>query len=72
MLTALMVAAFTLPAATWEVACDSLELDLREQVLGEIKSPKVEVSLSLVKADLKADIAVPGARLAGGTYLVVK
>jgi Siphovirus Gp157 len=62
----------TLPAETWELVCDSLDLDLREQVLGEVKSAKVEVSTSLVKADLKADIAVPGAKLAGGTYLVRK
>jgi hypothetical protein len=52
--------------------CDSLDLDLGEQVLAEVKSAKVEVSTSLVKIDLKADIAVPGARLAGGTYLVRK
>ena len=62
----------TLPAETWESVCDSLDLDLREQVLGEVKSAKVEVSTSLVKTDLKADIAVPGAKLAGGTYLVRK
>jgi hypothetical protein len=59
----------TLPAETWELVCDSLDLDLREQVLGEVKSPKVDVSLSLVKSDLKADVAVPGAQLAGGTYV---
>jgi hypothetical protein len=29
-------------------------------------------STSLVKADLKPEIAVPGAKLAGGTYLVRK
>jgi hypothetical protein len=62
----------TLPAETWESVCDSLDLDLREQVLGEVKSPKIEVSTSLVKTDLKADVAVPGAKLAGGTYLVRK
>jgi hypothetical protein len=62
----------TLPAETWELVCDSLDLDLRDQVLSEVKSPKVEVSTSLVKADLKADVAVPGAQLAGGTYLVRK
>jgi hypothetical protein len=62
----------TLPAETWELVCDSLDLDLREQVLGEVRSAKVEVSTSLVKTDLKADIAVPGAKLAGGTYLVRK
>jgi Siphovirus Gp157 len=62
----------TLPAETWELVCDSLDLDLREEVLGEAKSAKVEVSTSLVKTDLKADIAVPGAKLAGGTYLVRK
>ncbi|MCU1233570.1 MAG: hypothetical protein JWP63_1537, partial [Candidatus Solibacter sp.] len=60
----------TLPAKTWELICDSLDLDLRERVLGEVKSAKVEVSTSLLKADLKADIAVPGAKLTGGTYLV--
>jgi hypothetical protein len=57
---------------TWELVCDSADLDLREQVLGEVKSAKVEVSTSLVKADLKAEIPVPGAKLAGGTYLVRK
>jgi len=62
----------TLPAETWELVCDSLDLDLRDQVLGEVKTPKADVSLSLVKADLKADVAVPGAQLAGGTYLVRK
>ena len=60
----------TLPAETWELMCDSLDLDLREQVLGEVKSAKVEVSTSLVKAALKADVAVTGAKLVGGTYLV--
>jgi hypothetical protein len=30
------------------------------------------VHTSLVKADLKADIAAPGTKLAGGTYLVRK
>ncbi len=52
--------------------CDSLALELRDQVLSEVKSPKIEVSTSLVKIDLKADIVVPGAKLAGGTYLVRK
>jgi hypothetical protein len=46
--------------------------DLRERLLDEIKLAKVEVSASLVKADLKADIDVPGAKLVGGTYLVRK
>jgi len=62
----------TLPAETWELVCDSLDLDLREHVLGEVKSPKVEVSTSLVKADLKSGVSVPGAELAGGFYLVRK
>jgi Siphovirus Gp157 len=62
----------TLPAETWELVCDSLDLDLRERVLSEVKAARAEVSTSLVKADLKADIAVPGAKLAGGTYLVRK
>jgi len=60
----------TLPAETWELLCDSIDLDLRAQVLGEVTSPRVEVSTSLVKADLKAGIEVPGAELAGGYYLV--
>lgn len=62
----------TLPAETWELVCDSLDLDLREQVLAEVKSAKVDVSTSMVKIDLKAEIAVPGARLAGGSYLLRK
>jgi hypothetical protein len=61
----------TLPAETWELMCDSLDLDLREQVLSEVKSPKVEVSTSLAKADLKAGAEIPGCELAGGTYVVV-
>jgi len=62
----------TLPAETWELVCDSLDLDFREQVLAEVKSPKVDGCTSLVNVDLKADIAVPGAKLAGGTYLLRK
>lgn len=61
----------TLPADSWELVCDSLDLDLRDQVLAAVTSPKTEVSTSLVKADLKAEIDVPGARLAGGTYVEV-
>jgi hypothetical protein len=60
----------TLPAETWELVCDSLDFQLREQVLSEVRSPKVEVATSLVKADLKAGVEVTGAVLAGGTYLV--
>ncbi len=60
----------TLPAETWEQVCDSLDLDMRAQVLSEVKSPRVEVSTSAVKTDLKSDVAVPGAQLVGGTYLV--
>ena len=62
----------TLPVETWEGLCDSLDMDLRDTVLDSVKSPCIEVSLSAVKADLKAEIAVPGARLAGGTYVEVK
>ena len=62
----------TLPAATWELVCDSLDLDLREQVLSEVKAPKMDVNLTLAKADLKADIPVPGAQLAGGTYVEIR
>ena len=62
----------TLPVESWELVCDSLDLDLRQQILAEVKSPRIEVSPSLVKANLKADIAVPGAELVGGFYLVRK
>jgi hypothetical protein len=61
----------TLPADSWELVCDSLDLDLRDQVLAAVTSPKIEVSTSLVKVDLKADINVPGAKLAGGTYVEI-
>lgn len=61
----------TLPAESWELVCDSLDLDLRDQVLAAVTSPKIEVSTSLVKADLKAGVEVTGAKLAGGTYVEV-
>ncbi len=69
----------TLPVETWELMCDSLDFELSEQIRAEAKSIDIEVSSSLVKADLKASILVPGgeptlqipgAQLAGGTYLV--
>lgn len=47
--------AVTLPAETWELVCDSPDMELRDQV----KAPKMEVNLCAVKADLKADIPVP-------------
>jgi hypothetical protein len=59
----------TLPYETWETVLDSLDLDFRDQVLAELKSPKIEVSRSLAADDLKANVAVPGAQLAGGTRL---
>jgi len=62
----------TLPAETWELVCDSLDLDLRDQVLGEVKSPKIEVSTSLAKPAMKAGELIPGLKLAGGQYLVRK
>ena len=62
----------TLPADTWELLCDSLDLDLRDQVLAEVTSPKVEVSLSKVKGDLKAGVSVDGCQLVGGTYVEIK
>ncbi len=62
----------TLPLDSWELVKDSVDMDLREQIVAEATSIRVEVSASLVKADLKADIEVPGAKLAGGTYVEVK
>lgn len=60
----------SLPLETWELLCDSLDLDLRDQMLAVVKSAKIEVSKTAVKADLKANVEVPGANLAGGTRLV--
>ena len=51
---------------------ESIDLDFRDRVLGAVTSPKLEVSATLVKTDLKAEVAVPGAKLAGGSYLVRK
>ncbi len=65
-------ATVTLPAELWEQVCDSLDFELRAEVLGALKSPKLEVSLSLAKEALDAGVEVPGARLAGGTYVVCK
>lgn len=50
----------TLPAEMWELVCDSVDMDLRDQVLAAVK-PVTDVSTSLVKADLKAGVDVPGA-----------
>lgn len=62
----------TLPAETWETVCDSLDMELRDKVVDEARSQKLEVSLTLAKVDLKADVPVPGCVLAGGTYVEVK
>ena len=61
----------TMPVDTWDLLCDSLDLELCNQVLADVR-PKLEVSTSLVKTDLKADLSVPGCKLAGGFYLVRK
>ncbi len=63
-------ATVTLPAETWELVCDSLDLDLREQVLAAVTSPKLEVSNSLVKKAIDAGEEIPGAKLVGGVYVV--
>jgi len=65
-------ATITLPAELWEELMESIDLDFRDRVLAAVTSPKLEVSATLVKADLKAEIAVPGAKFAGGSYLVRK
>jgi hypothetical protein len=62
----------TLPAETWELMVDSLDLDVRAQVLDAVKSPRAEVDKTRAKADLKAGTEIPGAELAGGTYVEVK
>ena len=65
-------ATITLPAELWEELMESIDLEFRDRVLAAVTSPKVDVSATLVKAALKAEIAVPGAKLAGGSYLVRK
>ena len=62
----------TLPAATWELMMDSLDLELREQVLGEVTTPKADVNRTLAYTDLAAEVAIPGFSLVGGTYVEVK
>ena len=62
----------TLTAETWEMMIDSLDLELREQVLGEVANPKIDVDRTLAYSDLAADVAIPGASLSGGTYVEVK
>ena len=59
----------TMTADTWEAMMDSLDLELREQVLGEVTSPKLEVNRTVAYADLAADAAIPGLELSGGTYV---
>lgn len=66
-----MRAEVTLPLDTWTLICDSLDFDLRDQVMAEAKVRK-DVHLSTAKADLKAGIAVPGCQTAGGSYVEVK
>ena len=65
-------ATITLPAETWHLVCASLDSELRARVVAEMKSVKVEISAAVIKPDLKAGIAVPGAQLAGGTYVEIK
>jgi len=54
-------ATITLPAELWEDLIESLGLEFRDRILGAVTSPRLEVSATPVKADLKADIA--GSRL---------
>jgi Siphovirus Gp157 len=53
-----------LPAVTWEQLLDSLEIEQRAAVLGQVKSPEVSVDKRSIKVALDGGAEVPGAGLA--------
>lgn len=60
----------SLPAETWETLLDSLEMELRAQVLDQVKRPDVSVSKTSVKdeieretPDVKKQLEAEGARV---------
>jgi hypothetical protein len=62
----------TLPAATWEALIDSLDFDIRDQILDAVTSPQMELNRTLAYTDLAADAVIPGLALGGGSYVEVK
>jgi hypothetical protein len=61
----------TMPAELWERLVDSLPMGLACDVMDAAR-PRVEVSLSAVKAAIDAKETVPGAELGGGYYVARK
>jgi hypothetical protein len=57
-----------LPAVTWELLLDGLEIEQRAAVLGQVKSPEVSVDKRSIKAALDGGAEVPGAGLAIGRH----
>lgn len=68
--TAYKRATVTLPAELWEQMLDSLDLEMRAQVIEAVRAPRLEVSLSTAKKALDAGVEIPGAKLAGGVFVV--
>jgi hypothetical protein len=78
----------SMPAETWETLLDSLDLELRAQVLDQIKRPDVTVSRTSVKAEIERETpdakeqlqakgrvrieALPGATLIAGRLSLVR
>jgi hypothetical protein len=78
----------TLPASLWEELCGSLDLDMLDQVLDAVKSPRSSVSKAEVKAAIAEAVpdylemlksqpavytaAVPGATIAAGGTRLVR
>jgi Siphovirus Gp157 len=52
-----------LPATTWERLLDSLDLEQRADLLGQVKRGECEVSKSGIKTAIDAGASVPGAAL---------
>jgi|SRR5579883_1423874 len=62
----------TLPAETWEAMVDSLDLEMRAQVLDLVRRPEVFVDRTLAYGELSAGAEIPGLTLGGGFYVEVK
>ena len=55
-----------LPAATWERLLDSLDIEQRADIIGQVKRAECEVSKSAIKASIESGIPVSGADLSTG------
>ncbi len=61
-----------MPAETWEIIIEALDMQFAAQVLEQVFRPEISVSKTLVKRALETNGVIPGARLVTDKHSLVR